>query len=155
MSDFPWSTIAIHRAYDDTLPYWSKYQEVADAVREFMRPARRILDAGCGSGIIAEMLAQDGADVEAVDLSAEMIAVAAERAARQPHRLHVKVLDATRLPHAAGTFSGIVSTNVVFAVTEPRAYLLELHRVLGTGGRLAICGPTPQAAQHVARLMQS
>ena len=44
---------------------------------------RRILDAGCGTGAMALELAQRGADVLAVDLSSQLIALAKERAAQE------------------------------------------------------------------------
>src|ERR1700677_2993775 len=42
----------------------------------------KVLDLGCGAGILAEALAAKGADVTGVDLGEELIAVAKEHAAR-------------------------------------------------------------------------
>jgi magnesium-protoporphyrin O-methyltransferase len=43
----------------------------------------RILDAGCGTGAMAHILAERGADVVAVDLSSQLIEVARERTPKQ------------------------------------------------------------------------
>ncbi|MEM1378403.1 MAG: magnesium protoporphyrin IX methyltransferase [Pseudomonadota bacterium] len=44
----------------------------------------RILDAGCGSGVLAHALAARGADVVGIDLSPQMISFAADKYAGQP-----------------------------------------------------------------------
>ena len=44
---------------------------------------KTILDVGCGGGILAEGLAQLGADVTAVDASEDLISVAEERRKRK------------------------------------------------------------------------
>ena len=41
---------------------------------------KRILDIGCGTGLLSVKLAKQGAEVTGVDLSADMLAVAEERA---------------------------------------------------------------------------
>ena len=48
----------------------------------------RVLDAGCGTGLMAEALARRGADVVAIDISPRLIAIAR---ARVPQRLHAQI----------------------------------------------------------------
>ncbi|MDE8348916.1 MAG: magnesium protoporphyrin IX methyltransferase [Acidocella sp.] len=45
----------------------------------------RLLDAGCGTGALALQAAARGAEVVAIDLSPQLISIAAERAAASPH----------------------------------------------------------------------
>lgn len=153
MSDAHWSALALHRAYDRTLPHWHAYCELVAEFTDFMRPATRILDAGCGTGMLAEELATAGRQVEGVDLNAEMIRAASERTDGAA-RLCFSVQDVTRLPHANESFDGAVSSNVIFAVDQPELYLSELRRVLRVGARLAICGPTPRAPALVQELFE-
>jgi magnesium-protoporphyrin O-methyltransferase len=46
----------------------------------------RILDAGCGTGVMASLLARRGADVVAIDLSPTLVGLARERAAQRGGR---------------------------------------------------------------------
>ena len=50
---------------------------------------RRILDAGCGTGALAIEAARRGADVTAIDLSPQLVALAQERSERGAGPLHV------------------------------------------------------------------
>jgi ubiquinone/menaquinone biosynthesis C-methylase UbiE len=132
-----------------TLPHWSAYQDLMAEMAHAMRGAGRILDAGCGSGVLAEHLVRQGALVEGVDASVDMARLARTRARRLGGALRVSVQDATALRFPDGSFDGVVSSNVYFAVVDPARYLAELHRVLRVGGRLAITAPTPRAASRV------
>jgi SAM-dependent methyltransferase len=147
LSDHRWDTLA--RAYDRTLPHWSAYHDLMAEMGHALRGARRVLDAGCGSGILAEHLARQGMSVEGVDASRDMTMLALARARRLAGGLRVSLQDATALGFPSASFDGVVSSNVYFAVVDPARYLAEIHRVLRVGGRLAITGPTPRAASRV------
>lgn len=68
-------------------PFRAEAELVANLVRHHCPAARSLLDLGCGTGLHLEFLAADLAHVEGVDLSEEMLAIAA---ARLPGtRLHV------------------------------------------------------------------
>jgi SAM-dependent methyltransferase len=94
-----------------------------------------VLEVGCGSGRLATALAErEGCRVWGVDSSAEMIAVARERA---PSNVGLRRAEAEQLPFRAGWFERVVMRLVVHLVDRPRAFA-EARRVLGPGGRLAI-----------------
>jgi len=92
-----------------------------------------VLDAGCGSGLFATRLAQQGAQVVGVDLSEMMIQLARrESPAELGIRYQVGDLCATGLE--AGTFDWVVSNYVLENVVElPKAFA-EFARVLKTQG---------------------
>ena len=69
---------------------------------------RRVLDAGCGTGALAVELAERGADVVAVDLSASLLAVAEERCPG-PLRRRVRFVSGDMLAPALGTFDHVVA----------------------------------------------
>lgn len=153
MTSYPWTMVAA--AYDRTLPHWREYQNVAAAVAHALVLAQRVLDAGCGTGIIAEHLAAHGHLVDGVDQNQEMIELASARVHRFPGHLRFVQQDACALRYPDAAYDGVVSTNVFFAVEDPDRYLAELHRVLRMGGRLAITGPTPHAPMHVEELVRN
>jgi SAM-dependent methyltransferase len=150
-TSYHWTMVA--KSYDLTLRHWRQYQNVTAAVADALTPARRVLDAGCGSGLIAEHLAARGHLVDGVDQNREMIDLAKARVHRFPRHLRFFQQDASALTCGSAIFDGAISTNVLFAVANPGKYLAELHRVLRVGGRVAITGPTPQASLHVEDLV--
>ena len=56
-----------------------------------------VLDLGCGTGAMSELLGPGGARVTAVDLAPHMVAVARERLAGVPGVMGVEVMDAQAL----------------------------------------------------------
>ena len=69
---------------------------------------RRVLDAGCGTGALAVELAERGADVVAVDLSASLLAVAEERCPAALRR-RVRFVSGDMLSPALGAFDHVVA----------------------------------------------
>jgi SAM-dependent methyltransferase len=106
-------------------------------VREGDLLGRRVLDIGCGTGRLAEALAERGARVWAVEPSPEMAALARKRFA------NVKSAPAERLPFKDGWFDGAVMWLVLHLVDRPRA-LAEALRVLGPDGRLVVATFDPK-----------
>jgi len=95
--------IAAH--YDDLAPHWAEIVE-ASAWRDGLWAAvadllpaiegRHVLDAGCGAGVYAEMLAESGADVTGVDVSEAMLAEARERCEADRREASMRTADARR-----------------------------------------------------------
>lgn len=98
----------------------------------------RILDVGCGDGVLALELAAKDASVVGIDASPEMIAVARDRAARTGKQARFEVTGAENLPFASGTFDVAVAVTVLCFAESAGAILREMARVLRPGGRLII-----------------
>ncbi|WP_436501176.1 class I SAM-dependent methyltransferase [Actinokineospora sp. HUAS TT18] len=97
---------------------------------------RRILDAGCGSGAVAEALRDRGAVVAGFDLSAKMVELAQRRLGADTD---LRVADIGRpLPYADGAFDDVVAALVLHYLEDWAAPLAELRRVLKPGGRLIV-----------------
>ncbi len=115
--------------------------EVHDTLIELanLREGERILDVGCGTGMLSSRLAKvsDGIAVCGVDVGPRMIA-AAENRLRSRH-LNVKfaVGTAVKLPYSDGHFD-VVSSCLVFHLlndSEKEPAIREIFRVLKPGGR--------------------
>lgn len=98
----------------------------------------RILDVGCGDGVLATRLAKDGARVTSIDASADMIAAARRRAKAEGVEIDLVEGDAGDLPFPAGHFDCVVSVATLCFVDEPRSTIREMVRVLKPGGRLIL-----------------
>lgn len=116
-------------------------QAVTDALVEYARPkpGMRVLDLGSGTGEPAISLAagvEAQGHVTALDLSAELLAIAHERArARGLSNLSAEQADAHRLPFPDGSFDLATSRFGVMFFRDPELAFRELHRVLRPGAR--------------------
>jgi 2-polyprenyl-6-hydroxyphenyl methylase/3-demethylubiquinone-9 3-methyltransferase len=108
----------------------------------------RVADVGCGGGLLAEALAQHGAEVTGVDLSPAMIQVAQLHAAALARPPEYRVQSAAALAAAApGSFDVVCCMELAEHVPDPAALVAELSRLLRPGGSLFIStiNRTPQA----------
>jgi ubiquinone/menaquinone biosynthesis C-methylase UbiE len=109
-------------------------QEVIERARP-IGPADRILDLGCGTGIVARLLRErlgGAARITGVDASAEMIAMARSLAPE----LDWREGNAVALPFPDASFELVVSQQMLQFVPDPAAALREVRRVLVPGGRV-------------------
>ena len=99
-----------------------------------VKPGGIVLDAGCGSGIVAQYLVNNGFQVTGIDISQKMLELARKRV---PEGIF-QVGDMTALEFEDGSFDGIVSTYAVFHVprSEHHRLFLDFRRLLRKGGLL-------------------
>jgi 2-polyprenyl-3-methyl-5-hydroxy-6-metoxy-1,4-benzoquinol methylase len=122
--------------------------ELARRLLEKLAPARHVLEFGAGTGNFARRLAAEGfaqkiscADIlpRPVDLPQGVEWIAADL--NNP------------LPVGDGVFDGIVSTEVIEHLENPRAVFREFRRVLRPGGWLVLTTPNQESLRSIASLV--
>src|SRR6185437_5910452 len=92
----------------------------------------RVLDLGCGGGLLANDLAARGHAVTGVDASLENLDVA--RAYDRSRRAVYVCGDARALPLPAGSFDVVCAMDLLEHVDDPAQIVAEAARVLAPGG---------------------
>jgi demethylmenaquinone methyltransferase / 2-methoxy-6-polyprenyl-1,4-benzoquinol methylase len=104
-------------------------------------PGERVLDVATGTGLVArELVRRYGCSVVGLDQSAEMLAGAGRRLAREPalaQRIELVRGEAEKLPFADAEFDHLTFTYLLRYVEDPGATVAELARVVQPGGRIA------------------
>jgi 2-polyprenyl-3-methyl-5-hydroxy-6-metoxy-1,4-benzoquinol methylase len=104
---------------------------------------RRVLDAGCGIGYGAAILARAGAAaVTGTDIAEQVVEVARGTA---PEGVSFAIGDVRDLPFDDDSFDLVVCFEVIEHVEEQDRCLDELRRVLDRGGVLVVSSPNPEA----------
>ena len=98
----------------------------------------RILDIGCGGGLLSEPMARLGATVIGADAAPRNIPVAQVHAESQGLTIDYRHTTAEDLAAAGEQFDVVLNMEVVEHVSDPQAYLTACHDLLKPGG-LMIC----------------
>jgi ubiquinone/menaquinone biosynthesis C-methylase UbiE len=117
-------------------PWATKLIRAADP-----RPGERILDVGCGTGIVArQVAAQLGASgaVTGLDLSSNMLEVARATAARAQVTVEWREGSAEQLPFSDGSFDLVLCQFALMFFAEKAAALAEMRRVVTGNGRVLV-----------------
>lgn len=111
----------------------------------------RLLDSGCGPGIVSLALARQVAHVTGVDLTPAMIAIGNERAAADGlTNVTFHVGDMSALPFDDRSFDGAVTRYTVHHLATPLTALAEMARVTRSGGRIVALDAVPMASAREA-----
>jgi 2-polyprenyl-3-methyl-5-hydroxy-6-metoxy-1,4-benzoquinol methylase len=109
---------------------------VFDDVLRGSLKGKRMLDAGCGTGLFSAVAVSRGADVTSVDVGERLLAKVAEKC--DSRRI---VGSVEQLPFEDATFDTVLCTEVLEHLRSPQQGVSELIRVLAPGGRIVITTP--------------
>jgi ubiquinone/menaquinone biosynthesis C-methylase UbiE len=116
-------------------------EAVFDRISAALAPmsGMRILDLGCGPGIVSAGLAPDAAEVVAFDLTPEMLRRARARADRADLKnVRLAMGNGDALPFETDGFDRVVTRAAIHHCPDVPGVLAEVARVTRTGGRLVI-----------------
>ena len=108
-----------------------------DASRPF--EGLRLLDIGCGGGLLCEPMTRLGFAVTGVDASARNIGVASAHAESLGLEIDCRCTTAEALLEGGeAAFDVILNMEVIEHVADPRAYLIDCARLLKPGGLMIV-----------------
>lgn len=107
----------------------------------------RLVDIGCGGGLVSEPLARLGFAVTGIDAGDEMLEVARGHAAASGVTVDYRRATAEELAAAGETFDAVLALEVVEHVADPALFLAAAARLVRPGGGLiaATINRTPKA----------
>ena len=109
----------------------------------------RILDIGCGGGLLSEPMARLGAEVVGADAAERNIPVARIHAEKSGLAIDYRHTSAEALAAAGEQFDAVLNMEVVEHVADPLAYLTACQQLLKPGG-LHICSTINRNAKSFA-----
>jgi SAM-dependent methyltransferase len=114
-------------------PWATRLIEAADP-----QPGERVLDVGCGTGVVARQVASrlgtDGA-IAGVDVSANMLGVAKARGARERATVDWREANAQQLPFPESSFDLVLCQFALMFFIDKASALAEMRRVVTREGR--------------------
>ena len=131
--------LEVKRLYDETARvYDRRYEEIQGKKYQFVLEnvfqTGKILDLGCGTGMLLGELAKRCELAVGVDSSHGMLKVARERGRDFP----LVCADADYLPFPARCFDAVVSVTLLQNMPAPSKTVREMVRVLRPGGRIIV-----------------
>ena len=117
-------------------------QIAAEFDRDLTKPkpfaGLRLLDIGCGGGLLSEPMARLGAEVVGADAAAGNIPVARVHAEQSGLDIDYRHTTAEDMAAAGEQFDAVLNMEVVEHVADPLAYLTACRELLKPGG-LMVC----------------
>lgn len=126
------------RVYGDESVHDFARRAILDALQ--LSAQDRLLEIGCGGGLLLRDALATGAAATGIDHSAEMVALARQRAPAAT----VLEASAEALPFEQASFTAVAMSIVFFFLSDPVAALQECARVLQPRGRLALYTTAPE-----------
>jgi ubiquinone/menaquinone biosynthesis C-methylase UbiE len=123
------------------LIYQTRHAAVVNWIVELGLPiSSRILEIGCGAGVLTAQLARLGYSVEAVDAAPAMVELTLQNAIDSglADRVQASLADVHELPFQEERFDLVIAIGVIPWLHDEDLALLEMQRVLKPGGHLIV-----------------
>ncbi len=144
--------VQLHRRFSTNPESWFTW--VFDRLQ--LGPDSRVLELGCGSGLLWEANRARlplGCRLTLTDLSPGMVAQAAATLGGRAAAFAVS--DAQRLPFAAGSFHVVVANHMLYHVPDRTMVYAEVLRVLKPGGRFLAATNDATHMQEIGELARA
>jgi len=134
-----------HHGLDEPPVVIKRLKEITGGFSKY-RKTNRLLDVGCGAGLLLQAARENGWDAQGVDVSISSV--------EHVRSLGFEVLhgELDKLQLAGEQFDVITAAEIVEHLFDPVTVLKEAHRLLRPGGLLWVT--TPHAQSIAARVMK-
>jgi ubiquinone/menaquinone biosynthesis C-methylase UbiE len=135
-----WQTLYSDDGLSSTI-YQDRHNTALTWIRDLnLVPSARILEVGCGAGLVTSALARSGYTVDALDSTTAMLQMTGNDAARHrvQDRIRMYAADVHALPFQAHTFDLVIAIGVIPWLHSEHLALQEMRRVLKHDGHLLV-----------------
>lgn len=136
--------------YKEFAKYYDKfyqnknYKKEVEFLKNFIKKEDKIIDIGCGTGIHASLLEEDGFDVDGLDINREMLELAKSRIRGTLYNQDILDIDIN------GKYDVIISMfavlNHLIDLNELEKALINLKKILHDEGKIIIDLHNPQSS---------
>lgn len=123
--------------FDDQVQkiYKNAYKKTIKRSRQFLRKEDRILEIGCGTGIVTLPLASCVKEVTAIDASAQMLAAAWEKAeTEEKNNIEFQQVSFKKFQAEKESFDAVTAFNVLHYMKDREKALDRIYDMLKPGG---------------------
>jgi predicted nicotinamide N-methyase len=133
-------------AIDERIPYWAdcwpSARVLADHIANWPGDGRRLLELGCGIGLVSVAAAVGGFDVLATDYYSDALQFTAANAERHALvNVDTRLVDWRRLPDDLGTFDVVAASDVLYERPQAGLVAAALGRTLSPTGLGLVSDP--------------
>lgn len=115
-----------------------RWQRRVRMLLDGLRPGARVLEVGCGTGLLTEEIAKRDVKVYSLDISQELLKQAREKSGNR--EIIFLCASAYELGFSDSVFDNIIGMSVLHHLDMDRA-LKEFHRILKKGGQMSFSEP--------------
>ncbi|HVI47677.1 MAG TPA: class I SAM-dependent methyltransferase [Chitinophaga sp.] len=112
---------------------------ITDSLQRYIPAGGRVLDVGCGNGVISRHLGQFGYDVLGIDISEKTIAVANQR--NKLPNVRFEAISAEALTAQGERYDAVICSEVLEHLDHPEKLLHTIHASLKDNGLLVVTVP--------------
>lgn len=109
-----------------------------------------VLDIGCGAGLLAESLAQEGCQVTAIDAAGEVVAAARRHAEEGGLDIDYRVAESEELAEAGERFDVVTALEVIEHVGDQQGFMDTIARLVAPGGLVFLSTLNRTPASYLA-----